>query len=85
MALPSLLDSQNDNRQFKAQMTKELKIVFAEGCFDDFEGTQEELQEIIADLHQQLADGTLFENSVSVSYDEAKDIASKIENKMTRH
>ena len=66
-------------------MTKELKIVFAEGCFDDFEGTQEELQEIIADLHQQLADGTLFENSVSVSYDEAKDIASKIENKMTRH
>jgi hypothetical protein len=30
------------------------KIVFAPGCFDDFVGTQEELNELIADLTAQL-------------------------------
>ena len=82
MALPSLLDSQNDNRQFKAQMSK-LKIVFAEGAFDGFEGTQEELDELIADLHKQLADGTLFENSIPVSPDDPEFLAA-IGNKSTR-
>lgn len=30
------------------------RIVFAPGCFDDFVGTQEELDELIADLTEQL-------------------------------
>lgn len=64
-------------------MTK-LKIVFAEGCFDDFDGTQEELQAVIADLHQQLEDGTLFDNAIPVPEDEAGEIFDKIENKSTR-
>lgn len=64
-------------------MTK-LKIVFAEGCFDGFDGTQEELQELIADLHQQLEDGTLFNNAIPVPEDEANAILDKIENKSTR-
>lgn len=83
MALPSLLDSQNDNWQRKAQMTK-LKIVFAEGCFDGFEGTQEELDELIADLNKQLEDGTLFDNSVPVSEEDAKILNEIMENKSTR-
>ena len=32
------------------------KIVFATGCFDDFVGTQEELDEWIADLTEQILD-----------------------------
>jgi hypothetical protein len=64
-------------------MTK-LKIVFAEGAFDGFEGTQEELQELIADLHQQLEDGTLFDNAIPVPEDEADALLDKIENKSTR-
>jgi hypothetical protein len=31
-------------------MTKEMKIVFAPGCFDGFEGTQEELDQLMADI-----------------------------------
>ena len=31
---------------------KELKVVFAPGCFDTFEGTQEELDELIAEIHK---------------------------------
>lgn len=83
MALPSLLDSQNDNWQHKAQMTK-LKIVFAEGAFDGFDGTQEELDALIADLNKQLEDGTLFENSVPVSEEDAKILHEIMENKSTR-
>jgi len=64
-------------------MTK-LKIVFAEGCFDEFDGTQEELQAMIADLHQQLEDGTLFDDAIPVPDEEAKEILDKIENKSTR-
>jgi hypothetical protein len=30
------------------------KIVFAPGCFDDFVGTQEELDEMVADITEQL-------------------------------
>ena len=49
---------------------KDLKIEFAPGCFDNFEGTQEELQEMIAMLHQMVADGTLDENSTPVDLDD---------------
>jgi hypothetical protein len=32
------------------EQDKELKIEFAPGCFDSFEGSQEELNELIAEL-----------------------------------
>jgi phosphate uptake regulator len=37
---------------------KELKVVFAPGCFDNFEGTQEELDEMVADIHKMFANKT---------------------------
>ncbi len=64
-------------------MTK-LKIVFAEGAFDGFDGTQEELDALIADLNKQLEDGTLFENSEPVSEEDAKILHEIMENKSTR-
>jgi hypothetical protein len=42
-------------------MTK--KIVFAPGCFDNFEGTQEELDGLIAELQKMVADDTILENA----------------------
>lgn len=41
----------------------EIKVIFAPGCFDDFEGTQEELDELIVELTKMMADGTLMEKS----------------------
>lgn len=64
-------------------MTK-LKLEFAEGCFDDFDGTQEELQALIADLHRQLEAGTLLENSVRVTEEEEGFYLDKLENKPQR-
>ena len=58
--------------------SKKPEIVFAPGCFDNFDGTQEELQELIASIHQMAEDGTLFENSEPVDDDEAEEIMQRI-------
>jgi hypothetical protein len=47
----------------------ELKLVFAPGCFDDFEGTQEELEEMIEHIKQAFESGELFDESVEVDMD----------------
>ena len=60
---------------------KDLKIEFAPGCFDNFEGTQEELQEMIAMLHQMVADGTLDENSTPVDPDD-EEFVKAMQNRM---
>jgi hypothetical protein len=45
---------------------KELKVVFAPGAFDSFEGTQEELDEIIAEV-QAMFEGKTKEEIQSMS------------------
>lgn len=44
-------------------MTKP-RLVFAPGCFDNFDGTQEELDAFMAELERLLESGELLENSV---------------------
>ena len=47
-------------------MTKP-KIIFEEGCFDSMDDwTQEELNELIADIEEMVDNGTLLENSTPV-------------------
>jgi hypothetical protein len=54
-------------------MTKKnpVKIEFAPGAFDSFEGTQEELDAFIAELQRMAESGELEEQSVSLDDDEA--------------
>jgi hypothetical protein len=49
---------------------KELKVEFAPGCFDTFDGTQEELDAMMAELQKMIQDGTLFEKARTVDLDE---------------
>ena len=58
---------------------KKLKVEIAPGAFDNFEGTQEELQELLAQIHQMAQDGTLFDNSRPVSDEEAEAVWQRIE------
>lgn len=61
-------------------MTKELKIEFAPGAFDEFEGTQEELDELINQIQEKFANMTVEElNKESRQLDE-DDIDKLIEN-----
>lgn len=43
------------------------KIVFAEGCFDNFEGTQQELDQLILDIQTMIESGALFEKAQPLS------------------
>jgi hypothetical protein len=49
---------------------KPVKIVFAPGCFDSFDGTQEELDQMIAEITRMAETGELFEKSQAVEFDE---------------
>ena len=37
---------------------KELKVHFAPGCFDNFDGTQEELDELVKDIQEMFTNAT---------------------------
>jgi hypothetical protein len=49
---------------------KKLDIVFMPGCFDDFEGTQEELDEMMAEIQRLAETGEIFEKSIPVDLDD---------------
>lgn len=45
-------------------MDKKPELVFMPGCFDNFEGSQEELDELIAEIQRMVDTGEIFEKSV---------------------
>ena len=63
---------------------KKPEIIFAPGCFDNFDGTQEELQELIAQIHQMVNDDTLLENSEPLSPEEEARVYEMLRNKEQR-
>jgi hypothetical protein len=48
---------------------KPLKIEFAPGCFDNFEGTQEELDEMIAEINRMFLSGEFEASSTELDID----------------
>ena len=69
--------------------TPKIKIIFTEGCFDDFDGTQEELDELVAQITAMAESGELLENAVEINLedleDEVKDLLPMITSGNTRH
>lgn len=58
-----------------------LKVVFAPGCFDDFDGTQEELDELIKSIHKMAESNELQENMEKVNFDDLPDhVVEKLQN-----
>ena len=47
-----------------------IKIQFAPGAFDDFEGSQEELDGLMEQIQAMIRDGSLFDKSNSVDIDD---------------
>jgi len=47
----------------KPENPEDVKIVFADGCFDNFDGTQEELDELLAEINRLVTSGELFEKA----------------------
>jgi hypothetical protein len=56
---------------------KPIKVEFAPGCFDNFEGTQEELQELLAEIRQLAESGEIFDRARPLSEEEAEEILGR--------
>lgn len=57
--------------------TKGIKLVYAPGCFDNFDGTQEELDAIIAEIEKGFEDGTLIRESVELDVDDIEELTDE--------
>ena len=47
-----------------------MELVFAPGCFDNFEGTQEELDELVKEITDKFASGEALEEARALSPEE---------------
>jgi hypothetical protein len=56
-------------------MTKDikLKVVFAEGSMDEFEGTQEELDAFVAEIKEMIANGA-FATAIPITEEEKEEL-----------
>lgn len=64
--------------------TRPLEVVFMPGCFDNFEGSQEELDEIIALIQSKVADGSILTESQPVDVDDLE-LLETIATQMNAH
>ena len=53
---------------------KPLKVIFDPGCFDNFDGTQEELDEFVKQIQEFAESGLLFENSVDLTDEDIEEL-----------
>jgi hypothetical protein len=53
---------------------KKIEVIFAPGCFDGFEGTQEELDEFIQQIKDMAESGELLEKSNPVLLEDIEDL-----------
>ena len=65
-------------------MKDKLKVIFAEGCFDDFDGTQEELAEFIAEIQNMANNGTLMDGAVELKEDESEALHNLLKSREIR-
>ena len=62
---------------------KKLKVVFAPGCFDDFDGTQEELDELIQTIMGMAESGELLENSTILDPEDFEDLEDEVQDQIS--
>jgi len=63
---------------------KPLKVIFDPGCFDNFDGTQEELDEFVAHIQAMAEAGMLFENSVDLTDEDIEELDEETRQQIIR-
>lgn len=61
---------QYQKRMNKTEDKPKVTLEFAPGAFDNFEGTQEELDEFVAEIQRLVDSGELMERAVPVDFDD---------------
>ena len=49
---------------------KPKQVIFAPGCFDDFDGTQEELDALVKEITEMVDSGEIFDQAKVIDYEE---------------
>jgi hypothetical protein len=62
-----------------SQNKKPVEVIFAPGAFDSFEGTQQELDELVAQIQQMAESGELTEKSRALSEEEAQELLGELD------
>lgn len=52
-----------------------MKLVFAPGCFDSFEGTQEELDALVKEIEEGFMNGTFFEKAKPMTEEDLDELS----------
>lgn len=55
---------------FDIDNLEDIKIEFMPGCFDSFDSTQEELDELVAEITRMIKSGEFIENSHEITIDD---------------
>jgi hypothetical protein len=61
-----------------------LRVIFDPGCFDNFDGTQEELDEFVAQIQAMAESGMLFENSVELTDEDIEELDEETRQQIIR-
>ena len=64
------MTDKKDPKDMTPEERKNIKIEFAPGCFDSFDGSQEELNKLMAEIQDMILDGSLFEKAHAIDLDE---------------
>jgi uncharacterized coiled-coil DUF342 family protein len=59
--------------------TKDLNLVFAPGCFDDFDGTQEELDALVQEIYDTFNKGDWMQEAETLDPEEDRELVNYIE------
>lgn len=57
---------------------KEIKIVFSPGCFDNFDGTQDELDQLVKEIRDMVSDGSLFDEARPLTEEDLNDLPPEV-------
>jgi len=63
----------------ESKLPNGMKLVFAPGCFDNFEGSQEELDSLVKEIEQAFENGDLQDGSNIVEIEELTETLSEDE------
>jgi hypothetical protein len=63
---------------------KPLRVIFDPGCFDNFEGTQAELDEFVKQIQEFAESGLLFENSVELTDEDIEELDEETRQQIIR-
>jgi len=69
-------------RKFDDITEQKMELEFAPGCFDEFEGTQEELDQLVAEIQRMFNSGEFAQQSQPVTEDSFQELSPAMQQRL---